>query len=223
MTISRISSQLVESNTLTPAAHVQGDFFLADCYRLSGTTGISVPSGWLRLTGPTGANSTNRVMACKWALSSAEAFGTWTNAEFVSLRQYRGSSGTVMPGGSPGSAVNATSLVLSFASLNVRQFGGPFWVAASAAINTADTDIEVPSSPLVLSSSILGSGVTGEVATYDTNGDVTSFSAITRTMSGTSGNLCRMHVELLEATVAASGGGSTTHNPFRSRAFGVRS
>jgi hypothetical protein len=204
MTISRISDQLVNTNTLTPSAHVAGDFFIASLYRLSGVTTITVPSGWLRLGGPTGANATNRVMACKWAASTAEAFGTWTNAEFASLTIYRGTTGLVVPG-TNASVVVGSSLTLAFGALTLRQQDGTAWVHGSAGISTTDTDLETPPTGFTLLDNL--AGATGEVSIFDSNAGVASFTGNTRTMSGTAGNLCRQHVELFETTYLPSSGG----------------
>jgi hypothetical protein len=212
MSISRVSDQLVEATTLTPSAHAVGDLFIVSAYRLSSTTGITVPSDYVRITGPTGANSTNRALACKWAASSSEVFGTFTNAEFVSLTIYRGTNGPVVPG-IIASVVNAASLNLLFSNLNLRQLDGTSWVHASAGINTTDTDLETPPSGLVLLDNVVGS--TGEVSVYDSDGGVSSWGATSRTLSGTSGSLCRMHCELFETIAASGGGGGGVYNPFQ--------
>jgi hypothetical protein len=145
-------------------------------------------------------------MAAKWAQSGAEAFGTWTNAQFVALLHYRGSAGLVMPGGVPGTTVNPASLALAFGALSFREDDGTAWVAGIAACSTGDTDMETAPTGLFTRNNLVGSGVTGEVTTYDTDGGVASFGSTTRTMSGTAGNLLRMHCELLELPVTFGGG-----------------
>lgn len=203
MTISRVGAANAEATSVSLPAHQAGDLIVLCIYRIGSTVAPTAPGGWDVLTGPTGANSMNRQIAFKWAQSDSETSGTWTNATLIDAVVYRSDAGLVVPG-SVASVINAASLTLAFAALTLRDAGGTAWVVGSACTSSTDNDIETP--PTGFTGIQNRVGATGETALYDTNAGVSSFSAITRTMSGTGGNLARMHFELLELPYSVSGG-----------------
>lgn len=204
MAISRVGAANAEAASIALPAHQVGDLIALFIYRIGSTVAPTAPSGWDVLTGPTGANSMNRQVAFKWAQSTSETSGTWTNATMIDAVVYRSNLGLVVPG-NVSSVINAASLALTFPALGLRDAGGTAWVVGSACTSSTDNDIETPPTGFTAIQNRVGAS--GETALYDTNAGVSSFSSITRTMSGTAGNLARMHFELLELPYSVSGSG----------------
>jgi hypothetical protein len=207
MAISRAGVAGAEATSLTIPAHQVGDLIILAVYRIGSTVAPTKPSErWRLRAGPTGANSMSRTLAFKWAESTSEVTGTWTNATILQCGVYRSSSGLVVPG-QLASVINASSSSLAFGALSYFDDLGASWAFGSACINQTDTDIETGITGFDSIGSTLGS--TGEAAIYDTNGAGSSFSSISRTLSGTAGNLARMHIELIELPYAVSGSSNT--------------
>jgi hypothetical protein len=217
MAISRVGSAVIESDSIAIPTHQVGDLILMFVYRIGSTLSPTIPSGWNMLTGPTGGSGTNRAIFCKWAQSTSETSGAWTNATFLHCQVYRSDAGLVIPGGM-GSAISTASSSLAFGVINLRDSTGPTWVAASAVINQTDTDIETPPTGLTFITGLVGTA--GEIAAYDTDGGVTSFPATSRTLSGTAGTTVRLHAELQELPYAVSGGTSRPSSPFFQQVIG---
>lgn len=203
MTISRVGAANAEATSVSLPAHQVGDLIILCVYRIGSTVAPTAPAGWNVLAGPTGANSLNRQVVFKWAQSTSETSGTWTNATMIDAVVYRSDAGFVVPG-VVASVVNGASLTLSFGALTLRDSGGTAWIVGSACTSSTDNDIETPPTGVTLIQNKVGAA--GETALYDTNAGVSSFSAITRTMSGTAGNLARMHFEVIELPYSVSSG-----------------
>lgn len=95
MSISLVSSIQALNNTLTPGTHAAGDLFLACTANDNSVTIPTLPSGWVNL-GSVGNSLIGLRFAYKYAQSSSEAFGTFTNADHVSLTVWRGSANTIV-------------------------------------------------------------------------------------------------------------------------------
>lgn len=214
MTQSRVGNVCAEATTLTPPAHQAGDLFLLWVWRIGSTVAPTVPSGqnWRYRTGPTGANSMNRMLLFKWAQSSSEGIGTFTNATILDLVVCRSDIGICMPG-QIASVINGASSTFAFGALTFFDQRGDAIVYAGGCIDKTDTDIETPPTGLSSIHSTLGS--TGESAISETTSGASTFSALTRTLSGTAGNLARMHVEVFEATHAVGGSAKPAHPLFQ--------
>jgi hypothetical protein len=219
MTISRVGTAIAEADSIAIPAHQVGDLIIISAYRI-GSGSVAAPSGWFSPGAAAISSGVGRVLGAKWAQSTSEVSGTWTGANFLNCMVYRSDVGFVVPG-NLGAAVSSATNTLAFAALAMRNTSGDAWVMASAIISQVDTDIETPPTGLTAIQNLAGSVTVGEAALYDTDGPVSSFAAITRTMSGTAGNVFRYHMELFELPYLVAGG-STTHNPFRSRAFGAK-
>lgn len=95
MSISLVSNTQALSNTLTPGTHAAGDLLLAFAANDNSITVPTLPSGWVGL-GSVGNSLIGLRFAYKYAQSSSETFGTFTNADHVSLTVWRGSANTIV-------------------------------------------------------------------------------------------------------------------------------
>lgn len=95
MSISLVSNTQALSDTLTPGTHAAGDLLLAFAANDNSVTVPTLPSGWVNL-GSVGNSLIGSRFAYKYAQSSSETFGTFTNADHVSLTVWRGSANTIV-------------------------------------------------------------------------------------------------------------------------------
>lgn len=181
-------------NSLTPPAHQTGDMLIVYAYRTIDATAITVPAGWTVIQ--SGAANTNAdVVAFKIAASSSEVSGTWTNAEIIEMRCYRGASGI---GASSQTTTNTTSPAsFTYQALALNNTSGSSWVAASVGIKIATMAAETPPSGMVNRTNQTGTNC--ELASHDTNGGVSSWAGGAGGASG--GNRRRINVyEILAAS-----------------------
>lgn len=93
MSISLVNSIQAFGQTVTPGTHNAGNLFLAACTNDNSPTIPSRPSDWILLwSGGSATGAT--ILAYKYAQSASEAFGTWTNADHVSLTVWDGGANT---------------------------------------------------------------------------------------------------------------------------------
>ena len=95
MSIVLRSNQQAVSNTLTMPTHATGDLILGFGTNDNSTTAPTLPTGWDALLS-IGSGTGAVLVAYKYAQSNAETFGTWTNADHVSVTCWYGSSNTMV-------------------------------------------------------------------------------------------------------------------------------
>lgn len=95
MSIVLRSNQQALADTLTMPTHATGDLLLACAANDNSTTQPTTPAGWISVGG-VGNNSIGLSFGYKYAQSNAETFGTWTNADHVSVTCWYGSSNTIV-------------------------------------------------------------------------------------------------------------------------------
>lgn len=95
MSISLVSNTQALSSTLTPGTHTAGDLLMAYAANDGASIAPTLPSGWINLAS-VGNSLIGARIAYKYAQSSSETFGTWTNADHVSLTVWRGAANTVV-------------------------------------------------------------------------------------------------------------------------------
>lgn len=91
MAISRVSSASAAANTVAMPSHAIGDLIIAFAYRDGNTTAPALASGqgWTNLDN-SGGNTNSARVAYKFADSTSEATGTFTNATGITIVVYRG-------------------------------------------------------------------------------------------------------------------------------------
>ena len=95
MSISLISNAQALSDTLTMPTHATGDLIMGIATNDNAATIPTRPSDWTSLWA-IGATTSAIAVYYKYAQSNAESFGTWTNADHVSVTVWRGSANTIV-------------------------------------------------------------------------------------------------------------------------------
>jgi hypothetical protein len=193
-------------NSVTMPTHQAGDLIIAFAYRDGNTTAPSLPVGWSNpdVVGAGVTNSGNTQSArigYKFAASSSETSGTWTNATGLVIHVYRGVSQR-----SPfqlATWVNAaSSLSMTYGPLDaIIRNDSTTWVVAfaghrsqNAAVNTA---------PSGLTNRTDYSDATNHVAGHDTNAATNTASTYSNTVSGTANGYITCVLDLIEDYTAS--------------------
>lgn len=95
MSISLVSNAQALSDTLSMSTHATGDLVIGIATNDNGSTIPTRPAGWTSLWS-IGAGTSAIAAYYKYAQSNAETFGTWTNADHVSVTVWRGSANTIV-------------------------------------------------------------------------------------------------------------------------------
>lgn len=172
------------ATSCTLASAVQyGDVMISAAYRNGSTTPPTLAAGWTTIQGGTGANTNSMRVAYKFAIGGETTCGTWTNATDTMCSVYRGATiGSTGPfGGS--AATGSSSTTVSYPALTMSVADGTSWVVGFSGAVSAGNDDACPAT--VLTTLRSGTGITS-IATCDTNGGVSSFTAKTVTISPTS-------------------------------------
>jgi hypothetical protein len=87
-------TELADSLPAQPM-HATGDLMLCHAYRDGAAGAPTKPSGWVNLYTISAATGAYMV-AYKYAQSSADTFGTWTNASHLTATVWRGAANTIV-------------------------------------------------------------------------------------------------------------------------------
>jgi hypothetical protein len=212
MGISFVGSASAATTSVTLPPHSAGDLILIFA-AVVGSTAPTAPTGWT-VVGGRAASGRSVITACKIAASSSEVSGTWTGAGFVAAHVYRTDSGFLLSHGAT-SDLNASTATVSYNALIAKSGTGSIttmmrrdnttsWVVAAGFANTNTSTIENVPTGMTLRQNVVG-GSTGELATFDTNGAVGSWSTQT-TAVPSSPSWVSVVVEVFDTGAAASGG-----------------
>jgi hypothetical protein len=194
MSISRIGTGTASATTVTVPAHQAGDLIIIFAFRAGSTTAPSLPSGFISILTKSGTTCSARI-GYKWASSTSDTSGTWTNASIIDCHVYRASSGNVMGVGKSASA-SSTTLTVNFPVLTplADNFSGNSWVAGFVGVNNATQVCTVAPSGMTNESTLVGAD---SIAGFDTNGGVTTWASTNATDTGTAGDSVSCAVELM--------------------------
>lgn len=178
------------TNTATPAAHLTGYLFLVWAYRDGSATPPTVPAGFNVLqTG--GANTNSAVLAWKWATSSADTIGTWTNATTTICEVWS----DAMPGVSD--QTGNTGLVITYPALPLMaRVDGTSYVVGFAGHRSVNTTLESPPTSMAFRHGNVDA--TDEAAAHDTGVQVNAWPSTNVTVSGTTSGWRSATVEIVE-------------------------
>lgn len=195
MPISYIGSATGTTSATLPS-HEAGDLILAFAYRDGSTTVPTQPSGvnWSSVATANNGNTNSSRLGYKIAQSSSETTGTWTNATSVIFAVYRGVKQSTPLGVNAGT--NDSSSTISFPALSLSVTNGSSWVVGFAGHRSTNVAIDTAPSSMINRNSV--SDATDEAAIHDTDGGVTSWSAETASVGGTSSGWSARTVEILE-------------------------
>jgi len=175
MAVTRVSSAIADSDTLTMPSHQQHDLLIAIIFRTTGTGETTVPSGW-RLRVNRSTYGSFRVYD-KVAASGSESFGTWTNATQVAVIVYRSNADKLLTTINGAVASGASSAIINYSAVgNLGLMLTNSFIVGCAGVMLNNTDAEVAPVGMTNIASVAG-GSAGELVVHDTNGEVASWSS----------------------------------------------
>ena len=95
MSISLISNAQAATNTVSMPTHATGDLLLVCTTNDNASTTPTIPAGYVNLWA-LGSGTGAMTVAYKYAQSSSETTGTWTNADQISVTVWRGAANTIV-------------------------------------------------------------------------------------------------------------------------------
>lgn len=209
--IEYISSAATEGTTISMPTHQTGDLLVMVAGRDDSTTAPSVPGGWSQPSSPTNTGtSTAMTVAYKFAASSSETSGTWTNAGALAAHVLRGANTTTPLIKHSGN--NGTGTTVDYAGATMT-WPGESWGLRSAIHSSTNTALNtVPSGYTNRANNSTPSVM--EIATHDTNGAASSIVFGSTSVGGTSGNWVTQSIEVQRQNTNAEtdfelGGAST--------------
>lgn len=183
-----ISSASAQATTVTMPTHAAGDLLIMFAERES-NSGPGVPAGWGTIQSQVGANNISAVLAYKYAASSSETSGTWSNANGLIVEVWRNAkvgSSVAQTGSADGVVYPALSMLNAAGSSRVAAYG--------AHRNTAG-DMGVAPAGMVNTVNVAGSGQ--DFASHATAAGVASWSSQTATTGEGASGYSSFVVELL--------------------------
>jgi hypothetical protein len=150
--------------------------------RGDGTTAPSLPAaeGWT--DGGTASNGVNTSARWFWKIadSGSENFGTATNASRVGVQVFRIDNGPVDVIGASGTATTGNDTDIDYPTVSLEVTDGTSWISEMIYLR-ANTPI-VERNPDI-TDNFLGTGTTGRLAIYTSDGDQSSWPADTETLA----------------------------------------
>lgn len=203
MAISRQSSVIAATNTLTIGSHAANDTLLSIVYRESSTAIPTVPSGWIPIY-VLNTSSQAMVIAYKKATSGSETFGTWTNATHTWCGVYRPTVGLIVPHIVQIGSGNSTTW--SWPSINAGLFtSNTNWVVGAIGIADGSGGNVVTTAPTGLTHITAADSGTGKMGVNDSNGVLNTFGATTTTGAQATRFLTGV-IALIETPISLSSG-----------------
>jgi protocatechuate 3,4-dioxygenase beta subunit len=177
--ISFVGANSAAGNTVTIPAHQVGDLMIIYAYRNGNATPPGSPSGWTDIGTPAGSQNQSDHTGYRFATSTSDTSGTWTNATNMVVLVYRGIDSTTPIGGdSVAQSPNAASNVISYPAVTMSVTDGSSWVVGLAGHRTA-TNVNVAPTGMTNRTGTV-------VAGHDTNVGVTAWSLHTVTVNASS-------------------------------------
>ncbi len=189
------------TTTATMPAHQAGDIIVGFSTRNAVATAPGLPNGGGFISLATSTANTNGARAWwKIATSSSDTVGTSANATELVVHVYRPTAGN--SGGIGAFSLSAgSSASASYAGLTLYDGTGNSWIAAFGQTKTQSVGISTAPTTFVNTNGQDELG-TGELASFDTNGGVSS--SATHTVTITSGVWKTFVIEILDVAPSAS-------------------
>lgn len=189
------------SGSTTPSipAHQAGDLLVIWMFRDGSTTAPALPAGFTTLITGSG-NTTSFRVAYRIATASGTSGGGATTATTCITHVYRPKTNYTLSVGASAQATGASTTV-SYPALTLQDTSGLSWVGAFSGHRSTNTTLETPPAGMITRSSV--ADATDEAAGFDTNKGVTSWSAQTVSVWGTSSGWISATYEI-KATLSAT-------------------
>lgn len=197
------------SNTGAMPTHQAGDLLLVFAWNDNSATPPTIPTGWVSRYS-VGAASGTIVCAYRVAQSNAESFGTWTNADHVSMTSWYGSANTtIFPNFISGSSGTSTAMNWAAQTAGTFQTGAEDQVLVAWGANRNTTNNMAQTLGALTNLFDQGDGVNFQAAVKYQLARTTIWASTSLTMA-TSAFWRTLMVGLVEQTaygLSASGGG----------------
>ena len=178
--ITFVGRSTASGTTASIPAHNVGDLLVAFAYRDGSANAPTVPSGWTAINTSGGANANSSSLAYRIATGTEPTTG-WTSATHIIVQAYRGVSAS--PIGAFGAQNGATANV-TYPALSLNVTDGTSWVIGFAGHRSINTALENPPTGMTQRSTFVNT--TTETAGHDTAGGVSSWTAQSVSVGGTS-------------------------------------
>jgi hypothetical protein len=193
-----LGGSAVLATTITiPAGHQAGDLLLIWSFRDGSTTNPSIPAGWRNLTNTLDTTLGSASCGWKWAASSSETSGTWTNANHLCVVAFRGMDSTSPLGAI--STSNGVSTTVTYNAVTLKDTSSLSWVLAFASHRSTDTNLQTP--PTDMTNVINLADATCETSFHRHALRGTNWASTNVSVAGTSSGWCSLVVELRAAKI----------------------
>ncbi len=177
--IVHIGTVTAAATSLTPTAHIAGDYLFATAWgTLGGSTAPQLPAGWTSLIANTSNGVPTRVGYIKAAAPGTPS-GTWTNAIDLIVSVYRNMHPTT-PTGDTTTRGLAASADIEFQDISFTVTNGTSWVYA---IGVHETATNISGAPAGLTQR----GTIGKGVVHDSNGGLSTWADVTKALNATGG------------------------------------
>jgi hypothetical protein len=182
------------TDSATVPTHQAGDLIIVSAFINASASVPRYPdeSGWSPIHCFTGS-SASFMIAYKFAASSSEVTGTWSNAGEMIVAVYRNVD-AISPVGSS-ARTNAISTTVTYPALTMHNSTGTSWVVGIAGHRSLNTALET--APTGMINRIVQNSGSAEIAHHDTNNTVSSWSSTNVSVGGTSSNWTGITYELM--------------------------
>ncbi len=181
-TITFVGRATASGTTASIPAHNVGDLLVAFAYRDGSANAPTVPSGWTAINTSGGANANSSSLAYRIATGTEPTSG-WSNATHIIVQAYRGQN-TISPIGAFNVQGGAGTTVTYPAITSLNVSNGTSWVIGFAGHRSINTNLQNPPTGMTQRSTFVNT--TTETAGHDTAGGVSSWSAQSVSVGGTS-------------------------------------
>lgn len=172
-----------------------GDLVTAYAFRSGSNSQPSLPLGWTARTAGVTTNSAGSLCATQMTVGTSLITGTFTNATNCVFLVHRGVN-ILTPVGDVQVATGVGTTV-TYPALTLVDASGNSWVEGLGGHRSTDTTINIAPLGMTNRDSQI---TTGEIGAHDTNGGVSSWSAVSPSVGGTSSGWGCYSIELIAAS-----------------------
>jgi len=198
-----VGTNTATGTTVTIPAHQPGDLLVICAGRAASATAPTMPITWIApATGNKAGTSVSGRIGYKWASSTSDVSGTWTNATQLDVHVYRPTSGNTAAVGNIAWSSSSNNTV-NYPALTMMDGSGASWVAGFAFVSNGTETVNVAPSGMTNETSLVN-GSTSWIAGHDTESGVASWSSTNATTTGTAGNSVSATIEIMDLPASSA-------------------
>lgn len=201
MAISYVTS-VTGTTSATISGILAGDCLVAFAGRSGSVTAPTLPAGWTLIDNAGGANTSSTLLAYRFATTTSQASGTFTNASEVTITAYRGVDQN-NPIGTATNRTTGTATSVTYPAATLQATDGSSWILRFGFHKSINTTIETPPTGYTLRANLAGASA-GEVAAFDSNGTVSTSPGTAAVAVGGTAAGWMTHTLEIRAAVAGS-------------------